>query len=288
MENIPPDTGPMTNRLAAELQRWGICHLTAGDDPLAQADVLRLPLDGATLLAYLAAEPDPRVNAACVALLLRHPELVSALPQALEQAEALAREARESLIVLCLAAAYLQQTMYQKLTWVLGSQPMIALPATFWEERNLPPPTPATSESGLEALNRYEQERYDEPLEYQGDWRSAADHLFKQEWLARQKPILEARKIPPASTGEALLRRVAEAAEAWVQAQDPSTFVLTLQMMETTQQTASRSFQVRVSVEPNVWRHLPISQVFTERWVVVRIKDGDHLQIEVRDEEETL
>ena len=288
MENIPPDIGPMTNRLAAELQRWGIGHLTAGDDPLAQAAATAQPLDGAALLAYLAAEPDPRVNAACVALLLRHPELVSTLPQALEQAEALAREARESLIVLCLAAAYLQQAMRQKLTWVLGSQPMIALPSTFWGERNLPPPIPATSEFGLEALNRYEQQRHDEPLEYQGDWRSAADHLFKQEWLARQRPILEARKIPPATSEEALLRRVAEAAEAWVHAQDPSTFVLTLQIIETTQQAASRSFQVRISVEPNVWRHLPIPQIFTERWVVVRVKDGDRLQIEDMDKEESL
>jgi hypothetical protein len=212
MEAQLPDTGPMTNRLAAELPNWGICHLTTGDDPNAQAAAAAQPLDEAELLAYLAVEPDPRINAACVALLLRHPELVLALPEALNQAEALAQGARESLIVLCLAASYLQQAMHEKLTWVLGSQPLIGLPSTFWEERNLPPPTPATSEAGLEALNRYEQERHDAPLEYQGDWRSAADHLFKQEWLARQWKILQARKILPATSEEALLRKVTEAA----------------------------------------------------------------------------
>lgn len=275
-----PDTGPMTNRLAAELQRWGICHLTAGDDPAAQAEAAAQPLAPTTLLAYLAAEPDPRVHAATVALWLRHPEFVSALPEALDQAEALAPEARESLIVLCLASAYLQQVMREKLTWVLGSQPTLALPSTFWEERGLPPPTPTTSEAGLEALNCYEQARHHIRLQFQGDWRSAADHLFKQEWLARQGRILDARKVPPATAEAALLRKVAGIAEAWVKALDPSTFTLTLQLTEATPQDAARCWRALVSIEPNVWRHLPVPQVFTQRWVVVSSKDEKHFQVE--------
>lgn len=46
--------------------------------------------------------------------------------------------------------------------------------------------SPATSEARLEALNRYEQACHHLALEYQGDWLSAAAHLFKQERLTRQ------------------------------------------------------------------------------------------------------
>jgi hypothetical protein len=280
MEPRIPYTSPMTSRLVVELQRWGICHLMAGDDPVAQAEAAAQPLAPATLLAYLAAEPDARVHAASVALWLRHPELASALPEALNQAEALKPQAHESLIVLCLAAAYLQQVMREKLTFVLGEQQAIILPPAFWEERDLPPPTPTGSEAGLEALNRYEQARHHLHLEYQGDWRNAADHLFKQEWLVRQWRILDARKVPPATAEEALLRKVAGIAEAWVKALDPSTFTLTLQLTEATPQDAARCWRALVSVEPNVWRHLPVPQVFTQRWVVVSTKDEKHFQVE--------
>ncbi len=280
MELNDPFTSAMSDRLVAELQRWGICHLTGGNDPDVQAKASAEPLDGATLLAFLAAEPDPRVHAACVALLLRHPELASRLPEALDQAAALASEAHESLIVICLAAAYLQQVMREQLAFVLGVQHTLVLPSAFWEEWNLPPPTSATSAAGLEALNHYEQTRHDLPLEFQGDWRSAAEHLFKQEWLARQWPILQARNVAPASPEEALLRHVAQAAEAWVQVQDPDTFTLTVQITETTPRGAAHYWQVLVTVEPRIWRHLPVPQVFTQRWVVVRSKDGEHFQVE--------
>jgi hypothetical protein len=280
MDINDPFISVMSNRLVAELRRWGIRHLTGGDDPDVQAKASAEPLDAATLLAFLAAEPDPRVHAACVALLLRHPELASRLPEALDQAAALESEARESLVVLCLAVAYLQQAMREQLTFVLRVQHTLVLPSAFWEERNLPPPTPSTSAAGLEALNHYEQTRHDLPLEFQGDWRSAAEHLFKQEWLARQWRILQARKVPPASLEEALLRHVAQAAEAWVQVQDPDTFTLTVQIVETPPQDAAHYWQVLVTVEPRIWRHLPVPQVFTERWVVVRSKDGKYFQVE--------
>jgi hypothetical protein len=280
MELNGPFSGEMTGRLIVELRRRGIGYLTGGHDPAAQAKAAAEPLDEAALLASLAAEPDARVSAACVALLLRHPELASRFPEALDQAEALAPGTRESLIVLCLAAAYLQQVMQEKLTFVLGEQHTLVLPSAFWGERNLPPPTPAMGEAGLEALNRYEQTRHDLPLEFQGDWRSAAEHLFKQEWLARQWPILQVRKVAPASPEEALLRRVAQAAEAWVQAQDPDTFTLTVQIVETMPQAAARCWQALVSVEPGIWRHLPVPQVFTQQWVVVRSKDGKDFQVE--------
>ncbi len=280
MELNDPFISEMSDQLVAELRRWGICHLTGGDNPAAQAKASSEPLDGAALLAHLAAEPDPRVYAACVALLLRHPDLASRLSEALDQAAALTPEARESLIVLCLAAAYLQQAMREQLTFVLGEQHALALPPAFWEERNLPPPAPSTGEAGLKALNCYEQARHKIALEFQGDWRSAADHLFKQEWLARQWHLLQARKVAPATPEEALLRRVAQAAEAWVQAQNPDTFTLTVQLVETTPQDAARYWQVLVAVEPRIWRHLPVPQVFTQRWVVVRSKDGKHFQVE--------
>ncbi|HEU5382318.1 MAG TPA: hypothetical protein VFV38_43445, partial [Ktedonobacteraceae bacterium] len=185
-----------------------------------------------------------------------------------------------SLIVLCLAAAYLQQVMHEQLTWVLGNQPMLVLPATCWEERNLPPPTPATSEAGLEALNHYEQTRHQIPLEFHGDWRSAVDHLFKQVWLARRRHLLAERKRPPATAAERLLRHAAQAAEAWVQAQDPDTFVLTIQIIETSPQRAVPCWQALVSVEPQMWRHQPVPQVFTQRWVKVRSGDGEHFRVE--------
>ena len=73
----------------------------------------------------------------------------SAPPEALDWAETLAPEVRESLIILCLAVTYLQQVMQGELTFVLGEQQTLVLPAAFWKERNLPPPMRATSETGM-------------------------------------------------------------------------------------------------------------------------------------------
>jgi hypothetical protein len=146
----------------------------------------------------------------------------------------------------------------------------------FWEARHLPPPTPETSEEGLEALNRYEQARHHLALEWVGDLRDAADHLFKQEWLDRTWRLLLTREAAPATPEEARHRKVAEAAETWVQAQTPSSFAFTLEIIP---MASGSRFQVRVSVEPSVWRYGP-PQVFEEWWVKVRAEEGNQFQVE--------
>lgn len=274
MVTRPPFTSTLTTRLAAEVQRWGICHLTAGDDLEAQASAAAAPLAPATLLASLALEPDPRVHAACVPLLLRHPELATDLPEALVQAQALAPDGGEELVVLSLAAAYLQQTMRKQLTWVLGPQPTLSLPPAFWEARHLPPPAPDSSEEGLEALNHYEQARQQVALNFQGDWRSAANHLFKQEWLERKWRLQAKRAAAPPTAEEQFLGRLRQTAEAWAQTQDARTRAFALEVRP----ISPGMWAVLVSLEPRRWGHDGF-QPFDECWVIVRTDDSGELEV---------
>jgi hypothetical protein len=74
------------------------------------------------LLAQLAAQPEARLRLSIVPLLLRHPDLASVLPLALELAS---ESARLTLMLYYTAAQLLQQEHHASLSRLLGTQPSL-------------------------------------------------------------------------------------------------------------------------------------------------------------------
>jgi hypothetical protein len=186
-----------TDRLIAELRARDIGFFTGGHDQALAAEVISHPLAPSELLHQLPASNEPRVRDATIALLLLHPDLAEHLPATilpLEEASA------DQLIVLALAATYLQRRWRTRLTLALGPQPEV--PARFWHAWNLPDPDgppPESPECGLRALAVRERLRRGLPLNYLALWEQQVDHLVSQAWRARStargpvsEPLLEA------------------------------------------------------------------------------------------------
>src|SRR5204862_5248369 len=78
---------------------------------------------------------------------------------------------------------YLQQWWFFRLAFALGHLP--AFPeapfAFLWKERHLPSPFSRYGLQGLLALQEYQQQRYDLPLNFLDDWQNQIDHLLAQE-----------------------------------------------------------------------------------------------------------
>jgi hypothetical protein len=183
------------NALIRLLHSQGVCYLMGSDPSYGKEQEA---IDPAHLLQRLAACNYPLVENATIALLLLHPELASSVKTVLQESEA---ELAENLAVVTLATLYLQQWWFFRLTFALGHLPGFPKEpfTSLWENRHLPDPSDGYGQTGLLALQAYQQQRYGVPLNFLDDWQNQIDHLLAQE-EAYQRQLSEDLK-------DALLRR---------------------------------------------------------------------------------
>ncbi|HLG75654.1 MAG TPA: hypothetical protein VKX46_04530, partial [Ktedonobacteraceae bacterium] len=141
------------------------------------------------LLRRLMACNFPLVRNGAISLLILHPELAPAVVEVLQSGE---HEITEHLAVRTLATLYMQEWWFFRLTLALGRLP--AFPETpfvaLWEERHLPEPRVGYGREGLLALQEYQQQKYDAPLNFLDDWQNQINHLLNQE-DAHQRELSE-------------------------------------------------------------------------------------------------
>jgi hypothetical protein len=163
------------NMLIALLQRQGILYLMGSDAPLHVENV-----EPVRLIQRLAACNYPLVENASISLFILHPDYAPSVVTALQVSES---EIAENIAVLTLATLYLQQWWVFRLTVALGHLPSFPeMPfVSLWEERRLPSPSSRYGMEGLLALQEYQQQRYDAPLNFLDDWQNQINHLLAQE-----------------------------------------------------------------------------------------------------------
>lgn len=168
--------------LLAELHARGIRYLSGGEDMTLTAAELLPP---AELLRRLSACPEARVRNATISLLLLHPELADAVPDALAGSDTAVAEALTTLV---LATLYLQRLWETSLAVTMGHVPTLPESdfAWLWRQRGLPPPEELDGEIGLRELQAAEQRRVGLPLNLLADWQDQVDHLMRQEWARRR------------------------------------------------------------------------------------------------------
>ncbi len=172
------------NTLIAILHTKGIAYLIGDDLQVNAGDTLIGPVQ---LIQRLAACNYPLVEHASISLLILHPELASAVEEALQSSQP---EIAENIAVVTLATLYLQQWWLFRLAFALGQLPSFpeAPFAALWEERHLPAPSVGYGLDGLLALQEYQQQRYGLPLNYRDGWQNQINHLLAQE-EAHRRPL---------------------------------------------------------------------------------------------------
>ncbi len=174
--------------LISILRAWGINYLVGLEHPAGSPRFTADQLSAVDLIQRLAQCDDyPRVRDACISLFLLHPELVDAAQQVMRESQP---DIAEQIVVLILAALYLQRIWSIRLTMALGHPPGFPEQpfANLWESRHLPSPTCHNGICGLVALQEAEQKRTGLPFIFIGDWQNQMDHLLLQE-EAKHRPI---------------------------------------------------------------------------------------------------
>ncbi len=143
-------------------------------------------VDPICLIKRLAACSYPLVENASISLFILHPELAPSVAEALQSSEC---DIAENIAVLTLATLYLQQWWLYRLAFALGHLPYFpeAPFASLWEMRHLPSPGSGYGFHGLLALQEYQQQRYDIPLNFLDDWQNQINHLLAQEEAYRRE-----------------------------------------------------------------------------------------------------
>jgi hypothetical protein len=154
------------DRLVAALRARGV-------DYLAPSDARGAPLDDQALIAALAADEDPRLRQALIALFLLHPELAPLVRQIRKQ---LRPEAETELIAHYLAAVYFRQIWATRLSQYLPGLP--PLPDFFSQSLQLPAPQAALGEPGLRALAAWHAHNRPAPGNRLAEYENAAHLLF--------------------------------------------------------------------------------------------------------------
>jgi len=177
------------NALIHILQSLGVSYLMGTDLSLPEAVEA---IDPIHLLQRLAACNYPLVENASIALFLLHPDLASSVGTALRESEP---DLAENLAVVTLATLYLQQWWFFRLTFALGYLPSFPEEpfTSLWEDRHLPPPFAGYGQTGLLALQAYQQQRYGVPLNFLADWQNQIDHLLAQEEAHQHQLSADAR-----------------------------------------------------------------------------------------------
>ncbi len=165
------------NSLITLLNTKGISYLM-GDGSSLSGD--NAGIDPTQLIQRLAVCGYPLVENASISLFILHPELAPSVEAALQSSEG---DIAENIAVVTLATLYLQQWWLFRLTYALGQLP--AFPeapfVSLWEERHLPAPHSRYGMDGLLALQEYQQQRYNVPLNFLDDWQNQINHLLAQE-----------------------------------------------------------------------------------------------------------
>jgi hypothetical protein len=168
------------DRLINVLRAWGIHYLIQASHPNNSSDNTADQMLPVELIRQLAQCEYPRVRDASISLFLLHPELADA---ALEASQTSEPAVAEQIVVLTLAALYLQRLWSFRLTIALGHMPGFPEQrfAHLWQARHLPSPVCQHGKGGLAALQEAEQRRRAIPLNFIGDWQNQIDHLLLQE-----------------------------------------------------------------------------------------------------------
>jgi len=168
------------NQLISILRTWGIRYLVAGGHPVSPSDTAQDQQSAIVLIQRLAQCEYPRVRDASISLFLLHPELTSAVLDAIQTSEP---TVAEQITTLILATLYLQRLWSFRLMMAFGHEP--SLPeqpfAHLWQGRHLPPPSYHDGKWGLLALQKTEQRRTSLPFTFIGDWQNQVNHLLLQE-----------------------------------------------------------------------------------------------------------
>jgi hypothetical protein len=181
---MPPPGRHDRDTLVAELRARGIDYLAPGDA------VSRAGLDDEALLAALAAEEDPRLRQALVALFLLHPGLAHSVPSLRAQ---LPPGAREELLVHYLAAVYLQEMWWHRLLRYLPDAGR--LPDDLCRELALPRREELHGKVGLHALAEWHESRSPHRTNRLSEYEGAAALLLAslKQRSRRHEPAAERR-----------------------------------------------------------------------------------------------
>lgn len=165
------------NSLITLLQTKGITYLIGDVSSSIEANA---KVDPIHLIQRLAACGYPLVENASISLFILHPELAPSIVTAFQSSES---DIAENIAVVTLATLYLQQWWLFRLAYALGHLPSFPeVPfASLWEERHLPSPSTGYGIDGLLALQEYQQQRYNVPLNFLDDWQNQINHLLAQE-----------------------------------------------------------------------------------------------------------
>ena len=178
------------NTLITLLHAEGITYLMGEDSSLSEDDA---KVDPIHLLQRLADCGYPLVENASISLFILHPELAPSVVTALHNSE---DEVAENIAIVTLATLYLQQWWLFRLAYALGRLPSFpeAPFVSLWEERHLPSPQTGYGRDGLLALQEYQQQRYNIPLNFLDDWQNQINHLLAQEEAYHRKLASEQRE----------------------------------------------------------------------------------------------
>ena len=152
--------------LVAALRDRGVDYLMPTD---AQGD----PVGDEPLIASLAANEDPRLRQALIALFLLHPELA---PLAPELRKTLGPETEIELVANYMAAVYLRQIWATRLSHYLPA--LAPLPDFFSQSLQLPSPQAGFGEPGLRALASWHAHNGHERGNHCAEYENVADLLF--------------------------------------------------------------------------------------------------------------
>jgi hypothetical protein len=157
-----------TGRLVTELNRLGVHFVTGGEPEPSDP-----PLSPVELLADLARQSEARLRLALIPLLLVHPELATAMPEAL-----IRLSAREQLTLKLFytAAVILQQLYADQLRPLLGLYD--ALPDRFTDELGIP--VSGEGATRLKHLGKRHRAASGLAINWVGTYHHAAERLLKQ------------------------------------------------------------------------------------------------------------
>ena len=160
------------DRLVTELNSLDVYFVTGGETGRSVS-----PLSPVELLVGLVSQPEARLRLAVIPLLLVHPELAPAVPEALSR---LTEREQLTLKLFYTAAVLLQQFHAERLQVLLGRYDL--LPDLFVKELGLP--TSGDYAVRLNQLGKRHQALSGLTLNWSGTYHHAADRLLKQ--LSRQ------------------------------------------------------------------------------------------------------
>lgn len=156
------------DRLVTELNRLGVHFVTGGG---VERSTPSLP--SADLLAGLASQPEARLRLAVIPLLLAHPELATAVPEALAR---LPKREQLTLKLFYTAAVILQQCHAEQLRVFLGQYD--PLPDRFATELGMP--SAGNCLDRLKYLGEQHQALSGLAINWVGTYHHAADRLLRQ------------------------------------------------------------------------------------------------------------